>query len=397
MKPSDPSGADRARTGLPPLVWALGFVSLLADVSSELVHPLLPLFVVGTLGAPATVLGLIEGSADALASLAKGWAGLRSDRSRRRLPYVRWGYALPMLGKAVISLATTWPVVYSGRLLDRLGKGLRTAPRDALLADAAPSGQRGAAFGLHRALDHCGALLGSAAAVALLALGWPLARIFVLAAVVGLAAWLMTLRLREPDVPARVAADVKSERLPPAYWRALALLSVPALGQCGVAFVLLRMVNLGWPAWQVVSAYACVYAIAALTSTPFGRFCDARGRRAALGLGWTMFALADLGLARPDLAGPWLPLALYGAAVGASEGAARAWLADFSPHARRGAGLGVSAALIGVAQLAGGLGAGLLWDFGSPAHPFYVAAAASLAASALLLCFRGARFSVTPS
>ncbi len=383
--------------GLPRLAWALGFVSLLADVSSELVHPLLPLFVVGALGAPATMLGLIDGSSEALVHLTKAWAGSRSDRSRRRLSYLRWGYALPMLGKLILAAATSWPAVHFGRLVDRLGKGLRSAPRDALLADAAPAGRRGAVFGLHRALDHTGALLGAGGAVVLLALDWPLPRIFLLAAVVGLGAWGLTLRLAEPaaSVPA-TAAPVAP--FPRAYWQALALLLLPAAGQCGVAFVLLRMSERGWPPWRVVAAYAGIYAIAALASSPFGALADRRGRRLALACGWLAFALADLGLARPDFLGLAPPLLLYGLAVGASESAARAWLADLSPPERRGAGLGWSAALLGLAQVAGGIGAGLLWDFGAPSRPFELAAAASLVAAACLpLLGRNAPRAASPS
>ena len=365
-------------------MWALGFISLLADVSSELVHPLLPLFVVGTLGAPATLLGLIEGSADGLVSLAKAWAGMRSDRSGRRVPYLRWGYALPMAGKLVIAVATIWPAVFAGRLLDRLGKGLRTAPRDALLAESVPQQQRGAAFGLHRAMDHAGALIGASAAGLLVALGWPLPRIFLLAAGIGLAAWLFTLRLREP---AAEPADsvVGARKFSPAYWRALTLLLLPAVGQCSVAFVLLRMSNLGWQAWQVVAAYAGIYAVAAATSVPLGRLADSVGRRALLGLGWLLFAAADLGLAQPALAGILIPLFLYGVAVGASEGTAKAWLADLSPPGRRGTGLGLSAGLLGGAQIGGGLLAGILWDRAQPEATFYLAAGMTALSAALLL------------
>lgn len=395
MRPS-PRSAAESRPRLPRLVWALGLVSLLADVSSELLHPLLPIFLVGGLGAPATLLGLIEGGADALVSLTKAWAGARSDRSARRLPYVRWGYALPMAGKALIAVAAAWPVVLAGRLTDRLGKGLRSAPRDALLAESAPAHRRGEAFGLHRALDHSGALLGAGLAALLTALGWPLPRIFLLAAAVGVLAWLLTLRLREPTALPRDAAAARAP-FGAKYWRALAILLVPALGQCGVAFVLLRLHERGWPTWQVALAYAGVYALAALTATPGGRLADARGRRFALLLAWSAFALADLGFAATTVAGLWIPLALYGVAVGVSEGAARAWLADLSPAARRGAGLGWSAGLMGGAQLLGGLVAGLCWDHGGPALPFYVAAAATLAAIALLPLAPRSENPVTPA
>ena len=155
-----PPPAAQTRTPLPRTVWVLSFVSFFADVSSEMVYPLLPLFLVGALGSTKTELGLIEGSAVLIVSLMSAVAGFRSDRTGTRVPWIRWGYGLPVLGKSIIAMATMWPLVLGGRLLDRFGKGLRGAPRDALIADAVSAESRGRAFGLHRAFDTAGALLG---------------------------------------------------------------------------------------------------------------------------------------------------------------------------------------------------------------------------------------------
>ena len=229
-----------APTPLPRSVWLLSWVSFFADVSSEMVYPLLPLFVVGVLGSSRAQLGLIEGAAVLLVAALSAYAGFRSDARRRRLPWIRWGYGLPILGKATIALATAWPMVLSGRLLDRLGKGLRGAPRDAMISDAISADQRGRAFGLHRAFDTAGALLGVVLSAVLLwwLTGVPQASqastqapervyrsIFAIAAALGAASLVLTLLLRETprtDVPTdrKPLPDRPPPPLPHRYWLA---------------------------------------------------------------------------------------------------------------------------------------------------------------------------------
>ena len=191
---------------LPRQVVLLGWISLLADVSGEMTAPLIPLYITGVLGAGTIALGVVEGCAEAVVTGMKALAGWHSDRARRRVPYIRWGYGLPVLGKTVIAVAVGWPMVGAGRVLDRIGKGIRTTPRDALLADAAPAESRGHAFGLHRAMDTAGALAGALlAAAALAALGAqadaasaPAWRITLgLAAAAGVSCWALTFLLRE--------------------------------------------------------------------------------------------------------------------------------------------------------------------------------------------------------
>ncbi|HTE05613.1 MAG TPA: MFS transporter, partial [Planctomycetota bacterium] len=201
MPANDP--APSADEPLPHVVRVLGWVSFFADISSEMAYPLLPLFVVGTLHAPATTLGLIEGLAALLIAVLAFWSGRGSDRTRRRLPAVRWGYGLPVAGKALVALATGWPMVLAGRLVDRVGKGLRGSPRDALIADATPAALRGRAYGFHRAMDTAGACVGGLLSVALLALlasdastpASVLRLLFGIAAALGLASFALTLLL----------------------------------------------------------------------------------------------------------------------------------------------------------------------------------------------------------
>jgi hypothetical protein len=185
-------------------VWLLGGVSFFADVSSEMIYPLLPLFIVAVLGASATSMGWIEGSAQAVVAVLTAYAGARSDRYRQRLPWVRWGYGLPVAGKSILAVATAWPMVLLGRTVDRVGKGLRSSPRDALIADATPQAIRGRAFGLHRAMDTAGALAGSLVAAFLLRGlagnrddARPYRVIFAISAAMGLAAVALTFLGRE--------------------------------------------------------------------------------------------------------------------------------------------------------------------------------------------------------
>ena len=298
---------------LPRSVWLLGGVSLFADLASEMVYPLLPLFVVAVLGASATDLGWIEGIAQAVVALAAAYAGARSDRFRRRVPWVRWGYALPVVGKAILAGAFAWPMVLLGRTVDRIGKGIRSSPRDALIADATPAGARGRAFGLHRALDTAGALAGVIVAAVLLwwlggspsATGaqatpneaWPYRIIFAISAVIGIAAVALTFLIRETPTAARdpdVAntAHRSGGGLPRAYWIVLAMLVAFTLANSSDTFLLLRAREVGLSPWAVVLAYALYNAVYAIGSYPAGALSDRFGRWRVIAVGWTIYAVA---------------------------------------------------------------------------------------------------------
>lgn len=412
---------------LPRAVWILSWVSFFADVSGEMVYPLLPLFLVGVLGSTKTELGLIEGAAVLLVALMSAVAGFRSDRKRARVPWIRWGYGLPVMGKSVIALASAWPLVLGGRLLDRFGKGLRGAPRDALIADAVTPEQRGRAFGLHRALDSAGALAGVLISALLLWLltgtpdrsgaaqtlsaaaqtpGWVYRVIFGVGAGLGLAALALTFRVRDPEpaaspgaapgaqAPAAPAAPVGSGwlGLPRPYWSALALLALFSLANSSDTFLLLRAVDLGYPAWAVVLAYALTQVTYAALSYPAGRWSDRWGRWRLIGAGWAVYVAVYAGLALLPAAhawGLWPLMAAYGVYLALTDGVGKALIADHAPADRRGAALGVFYALTGLTTLGASLLAGVAWDRSGPAAALWIGAGfAALALASLPFILR---------
>ena len=386
---------------LPRQVVLLGWISLLADVSGEMTAPLIPLYLTGVLGAGPIALGVVEGCAEAVVTAMKAIAGWHSDRARRRVPYIRWGYGLPVLGKAVIAVAVAWPMVGAGRVLDRFGKGLRTTPRDALLADAAPAEARGHAFGLHRAMDTAGALAGALLAAALLALlgasaspasasawRWTLGA----AAAAGVACWSLTLLLR--DVPAHEsqaggAGTAGTDPLPRAFWRATAALCLFALGNSSDAFLLLRAAETGLSPVAVVLSYALFNAVYAAASLPAGRLSDRIGRAWLLRTGWILQGLVYLAFAHASEGWHCFALmALYGLAVACHEGVGKALIADAAPAARRGTAMGIAFGCMGACALAASVGTGWIWHAAGARWALGVGLVTSLAAS-LVLSLRG--------
>ncbi len=414
----DPPRADR----LPRAVRVLGWVSFFADISSEMAYPLLPLFVVGALHAPATTLGLIEGLAAVLIAVLAFWSGRSSDRTRRRLPAVRWGYGLPVVGKALIALATGWPVVLAGRLVDRVGKGLRGSPRDALIADATPAAMRGRAFGFHRAMDTAGACVGGLLSAGLLMLltddgtapASVLRLIFGVAATLGIAAFALTWLLREappvgamtpahgPTAVAAAARPAAAAGSVVAAWPAdsavsrrafavtLAVLAVFAVANSSDAFLLLRASGLGLSPQAVVLAWTGANLVYALLAYPVGRLSDRVGRWLPLSLGWALYAAVYVAFAFADDAGSesslaaWCLLAVYGAHLALVDGVSKALLTDIAAPARRGALLGMAAMVTGLASLVGSVAAGWLWDASGPRAALLLGAGAAVLALLLL-------------
>jgi len=382
---------------LPRQVVLLGWISLLADVSGEMTAPLIPLYVTGVLGASTIALGVVEGSAEAVVTLMKALSGWHSDRAGRRVPYIRWGYGLPVLGKAVVAMAVAWPMVGAGRVLDRLGKGIRTTPRDALLADAASPEQRGHAFGLHRAMDTAGALAGVLIAAALLAwMGatadpehaaawrWTLGA----ASAAGLACWALTFLLRDVPHDAARPAPTHAERAEPftrSFWRSTLALTLFALGNSSDAFLLLRSSELGLGAVQVVLAYALYNMVYAAASLPAGRLSDRIGRRRVLMFGWMLQGLVYLGFGfATDGWHCFALMAAYGFAVACHEGVGKALIADTAPPARRGAALGIAFGCMGASALTASVVTGLLWSAYGPGVALSLGLFTSLAASLAL-------------
>ena len=378
---------------LPRQVVLLGWISLLADVSGEMTMPLVPLYVTGVLGASTVALGVIEGSAEAVVTLMKAVSGWHSDRLRRRVPYIRWGYGLPVLGKCIVASSMAWPMVGAGRVLDRLGKGLRTTPRDALLADAAPEGSRGHAFGLHRAMDTAGGLAGVLmAAVLLTALGvkaspehasawrWT----FAAAAAAGVACWTLTFLLKDVRHQVSPPADGRgtTDPLPPRFWRCTLALGVFALGNSSDAFLLLRASELGLEPVPVILSYALFNAVYAAGSLPAGKLSDRLGRTRLLRTGWLLQGLAYLGFGMASAGWQCFPLmVLYGLGMACHDGVGKALVADHAPDARRGTALGIAFGVMGACALVASVGAGALWAWAGPAWALGLAVVTSTAAA----------------
>jgi len=387
-----------ARRRLPENVRALGWVSFANDLASELLYPIVPLFLTVTLGAPVAVLGLIEGIAEGVAVGLRGVSGWLSDRiGSRRRPWITAGYAASALGRPVLAAAPAWGWVLAARLVDRLGKAARTAPRDALIRDSTPDGRVGASFGYHRSLDTAGAVLGPLAAVGLLAAGLSLRQTLWIAVAPGVAALVLLRSVREArprDPGAEASERVPLSALPRTFWIGLGIWVVFSLGNSSDVFLVLRAHDLGLQATLVVLAYAAYNLVYAALSWPLGALSDRLPRPAVLGVGLAVFALVYLGFAlAPGAWAVWPLFAAYGVYVAATEGVARAWVADHAPAGASGTAYGLFAAATGGSLLAASIAAGVLWSEVAPAAPFVLGACSATLAGALLLAsgFRPAR------
>ncbi len=379
--------------GLPPVVWLLGLASLFNDVSSEAIFPLLPLYL-ASLGGGVQALGAIEGSADALSSLVKVLAGRWSDRGPRRLLVVG-GYLLPALARAGIAAALAPWHVLGARLADRLGKGIRSGPRDALLADAAPAGESGRAFGLQRSLDHLGAALGPLLASGLLVAlgdlpqGRALRITFTVAAALGLAApVLLLVRLKAQGAAAGGAPTSTSTapvRLPRAFWRYLACAGVFALANSSDAFLLRKAHDVGFSAAQVPLLWFAHHLVKTLTGAPGGALSDRLPRGRVVAAGWAAYGLAYLGFAAASARWQVAVLfAFYAVYHGLTEAAERAIVADAAGPGRRGRAFGWYHGVTGAAALPANLLTGWLWEARGAGVAFAAAGALALAAALLL-------------
>ena len=379
---------------LPKTVWALGFVSLCMDFSSELVHSLLPVFMTAVLGAGMVAVGLVEGIAEATASIARVFSGALSDRLGRRKPLVLLGYGLAAASKPLFPLAASLPLVLAARFMDRLGKGIRGAPRDALIADVTPAGLRGAAYGLRQALDTAGAVLGPLAAVGLMlllasdirAVLW-LAAAPAVVAVVVLAVWV-----REPEragassSPGNPIPLSSLKSLGGHYWLIVGLGAVLTLARFSEAFLVLRAQDLG-VALALVPAVLVIMNVAyAAVAYPAGVAAD-RGRRDAL-LFWGLSALvaSDLLIAwTVSFPAFFAGIALWGVHMGLTQGLLSTLVANAAPADLRGTAFGVFHLVSGVALLAASVLAGWLWSAYGAAATFYAGAAFTALALAGLL------------
>jgi MFS family permease len=378
-------------------------VSLLTDAATEAVYPLLPVFITQVLGGPPIALGIVEGAADATSSALKVFAGRWSDRLGARKPMVVAGYALSSLVRPFVGLATSWGHVFAIRVTDRVGKGVRGAPRDAMLAALAPPGERGRVFGYHWGMDHAGAALGPLLATIFLWFSPDNYRLlFGLTIIPGLLAVITLLRVPETSTPAPKHSSTSAPkhlstpapehvstqvRLPAPLKRYLWILSVFTLGNSSDAFLLLHLSNAGVPLIGLTALWSTQHALKALLSMRAGALSDRLGRRTLIISGWLLYAIVYAGFAwsesRTTLIGWFMLYSVYAAAV---EGSEKALIADLSPEASRATAFGWHAAVQGFGALAAGLFFGLLWQiFGAPVA---FLAGGSLAFLAALLLFR---------
>lgn len=355
---------------LPPTIWILGGISFLNDAASELIYPLMPLYLTTVLAAGPRALGLIEGVADSTSSLFKLFSGYFSDYTRSRKGWVVWGYVIAALTRPLIALARTWPIVLALRFADRLGKGLRSAPRDALMAASVPASQRGLAFGLHRAMDNSGAVVGPLVAAWLLHRGMPIRDIILWTALPGALCVLLSLYIREP---AREIAMARPPRLslaelPPVFRRYLVVLGFFYLSNTSTMFLLLRARALGVSDFQIPLLWALTSLIPSLLGTHLSSLSDRIGRTRLIVVGWGGYVVSYLILA---WGGPvwsaWLAFTIYGFFLAATEGAERALVADLAPTHILGTAYGWFNLVMGVMLLPASVVFGWVWyTWGAP-------------------------------
>ena len=320
----------------------------------------------------------------------KGSSGFWSDKSRKRVPFIQWGYLLSGMGKPVVGLASVY-AVFAGRMLDRFGKGIRTTARDALIADAVEKEQYGRAFGFHAAMDTAGAFVGASLCWVLLKMfgsTLKLGNVFYWAAIPGVIAWIITLTLKEAPhhesetSKPMVKLDYRDLGVP--YWRALTLSTIFALANSSDTFLILRATKQGFSLADAVLAYILYNITFTLVSYPAGALSDKVGRWALLGFGWVFYAIVYAGFAGLGGSAIWILFLLYGVYIGATQGVNKALIADLSPKEARGQSLGLFYMVSGFATLFSSLIAGWLWEAYSPAATFWFGAGASLLAAILI-------------
>ncbi len=371
------------KIAVPRGVWSLGFVSLFMDVSSEMIHGLLPVFLVSVLGASTTMVGLIEGVGEATASFVKLPSGWLSDRVGTRKWLAVLGYGLGALSKPLFALAPTTAWVLAARISDRLGKGMRGAPRDALVADLTPPSVRGAAYGLRQSLDSVGAFAGPLLAVGLMYLFHDRFRlVFWLALIPGfISVAILAIAVKEPHrVKPHVADSIKTPRVPLGrlFWRLIIIASFLMLARFSEAFLILRARGLGLPLALAPIVLALMSLVYALASYPAGRLSDRVGRRRLLIGGFVVLIAANLVLATAT--GLWQVAAgvvLWGLHMGLTQGLLAAFVADTAPQPMRGTAFGIFNFAIGISALLASLIAGALWQFQGASFTFYAGAASS--------------------
>lgn len=388
--------SERKIFGFNPNVFFLGIVSFLTDVSSEMIFTLIPLFLSNVLGAATTIVGLVGGisdSTDALFRIASGWL---SDKIRKRKALAVAGYSLSTVVKPLMYVASAWGAVVAVRFMDRVGKGIRSSPRDALVAASVSKDERGKGFGLHRAMDTGGAVLGLAAAAFIiyvvqgggLKLSLESYRWLVVGGIIPafLAVFVLALFVREktpaPNDPKPVTPTSSADSFDRRFKIFLIIMAIFTLGKSSDFFVILRAQNLAVPLIQVTLMLVLLNITYSLISLPAGMLSDKLGRRRVIILGWFIYALVYLGFAlATNVWSVWLLFAGYGIYQGVVEGVARAFVADLVAEPRRGTAYGLYHGVVGLLALPASLIAGWLWAIASPAAPFYLGAGLAFASA----------------
>jgi len=379
-------------------VLVLAAVSFLTDASSEIIYPLLPIFLTTVLGTSAAAVGAIEGAAETTSALLKLASGWWSDRASRRKPLVVAGYALASLARPLVAVAQSAAQVLAIRLTDRVGKGIRGSPRDALIAESVDPAIRGRAFGFHRAADHAGAVVGPLIAFALLR--WeqlPLRTVFLFAALPGvLSVIVLVLGVRETPRHARAASATKKAGVPSldvslgrAFWTFLACVLLFTLGNSTDAFLILRANQLGVSVALVPILWAALHVVKSAASVPGGALSDRFGRKPLILAGWAVYAAVYIGFGRAtETWHAWALFLAYGTFFGLTEGTQAALIADLVGQARRGTAYGWYYLAVGIGALPASVLFGLIWDRVSPRAAFDVGAGLAFAAALVLLAVR---------
>ncbi|HJP94862.1 MAG TPA: MFS transporter [Pyrinomonadaceae bacterium] len=386
---------------LPRNVVAIGLVSLLNDASSEIIYPLLPVFLTMTLGASARAIGIIEGLAESISSLLKLFAGYLSDRLAKRKLLVVAGYSLASIARPLLAFAQSWTQVLAIRLTDRVGKGVRTAPRDAMIADTVNISQRGLAFGFHRAMDHAGAVIGPLIGYLLVVLfvanyGFPTAgeftRIFLIASVPAFMAVLVAIFfMRESPVQAPRGAEIPRFTLrgfDNNFKRFLLVLALFTLSNSSDSFLILRATNTGVSTAMVPLLWAAHHGSKVLSSLFGGDLSDRFGRKSLIVSGWALYAAVYAGFAfATSKASLWILFLIYGLYFGLAEGAEKALVADLVRPEQRGTAYGLYNLAFGITVFPASLLMGMIWDWKGPTTAFLVSAVMGATAAVLLLIF----------
>lgn len=389
----DPSGPPKKIWGFPRNVFFMGWVSLFTDISSEMIVSVLPLFLSNVIGASKTTIGIIEGIAESTASILKVFSGWLSDLFQRRKSLVVGGYTLSTLAKGFLPFASTSFEVLAFRFFDRVGKGVRSAPSDALIADSTPANMRGKSFGFHRAMDSTGAVIGPLIAFLVLTflnkdgyriLFW----IALIPAVIAI--MIMVFYVKEKRVPASSQPSPVTrfsfEGFNIGFFLLLGIVVIFMLGNSSDAFLLLRAENVGVPVALVPLTYLLFNVVYALTAFPAGAFSDKIGRIWMILGGYLIYSFVYFGFA--TVSNPWMVpvlFAIYGIYMGMTDGVIRAYVADLVPAQSRGTAYGIYYTVVGITLLPASIIAGILWQNIGPSAPFYFGFALSLAAAFLLI------------